>query len=99
MTGGTRVANRFFLRYGDDSGLETKKDPEFVVETAGTGYLEDGTVIGGVRHEMTDEGDTLHVRLQVEFPGSMPSYMIHQHSIHLLVEFSNWLSDIENGNQ
>ncbi|MBM6384931.1 MAG: hypothetical protein JSY10_13195 [Paenibacillus sp.] len=97
MTGGTRFTNRFFLKYGDDSGLSTKKDPEFVVETAGTGYLEDGTAIGGVRHAMTDEGDTLHVRLQVEFPASMPNRMLHQHAIHLLVEFSNWLSDIENG--
>lgn len=99
MTGGTRFANRFFLKYGDESGLKTKKDTEFIVETAGTGYLEDGTVIGGVRHEMTDEGDTLHVRLQVEFPATMPKYMIHQHAIHLLVEFSNWLTDIENSNQ
>lgn len=94
MTGGTRIANQFTLRYGDEKGLKTKRDLNFKFQDAGSGKLADGFVIGGVRHEMTDEGANFHARLQVEFPAVLPAFIIHQHAIHLLVEFSNWFTDI-----
>lgn len=94
MTGGTRIANKFTLLYGDEEGLVTKYDPNFKYQTAGSGQLDDGFVIGGVRHQMTDEGDRLHAKLQAEFPAILPNAIIHAHAVHLLVEFSNWLTDI-----
>lgn len=95
MTGGTRIANKFTLVYGDESGLKTNPNPDFQFESAGTGKNDSGLVIGGVRHLMTSSNGVFHARLQVEFPASMPNYFINQHAIHLLVEFSHWLTDIE----
>lgn len=94
MTGGTRIANKFTLIYGDESGLKTQPNPNFLFQSAGTGVIDSGLEIGGVRHLMTSNDGIFHARLQVEFPASMPNYFINQHAIHLLVEFSNWLTDI-----
>lgn len=96
MTGGTRVPNKFTLFYGDNTGLITPKNDDFKFEISGTGKLDDGTIVGGVRHLITDEiNGTLHARLQVEFPAVIPNFFIHQHAIHLLVEFSNWITDVD----
>ncbi|WP_283680145.1 hypothetical protein [Lentilactobacillus sp. Marseille-Q4993] len=94
MTGGTRIANQFTLLYGKEKGLKTKRNRSFTYQAVGTGQLDDGFIIGGVRHEMTDESNRFHARLQVEFPAILPNFIIRQHAVHLLVEFSNWLTDI-----
>ncbi|GAY72896.1 hypothetical protein [Lentilactobacillus kosonis] len=96
MTGGTRLTNDFTLSYGDNSGLSTTSNKNFRFELSGTGRLTNGFIIGGVRHLITDEpNNTIHARLQVEFPDILPNSLINQHAIHLLVEFSNWLTDID----
>ena len=50
-----------------------------------------GVPIGGVRHLFRDEPNGFRARLTVEFPLTMPSYMIRQHRWHLACEFSNWI--------
>jgi hypothetical protein len=50
-----------------------------------------GTAIGGVRHLFRDEPEGFHVRLNVEFPVTVPAPLITAHCWHLACEFSNWL--------
>lgn len=93
-TGGTPVANEFTITYGDENGLQTRFDPNYQTEYAGVAITKNGIPIGGVRHMMKDNNKgLLHLKLEVEFPATIPSYFIDQHAIHLLVEFSNWITD------
>ncbi|MCA0244078.1 MAG: hypothetical protein LCI02_24950 [Proteobacteria bacterium] len=89
--GGSPFPAQFFMRFGDESGLQTPRDPAAAGQSVGTARLADGTVIGGVRHQFYDAADGTLARLRVEFPAATPSYMIRQHQWHLACEFSHWL--------
>lgn len=91
ITGGSPFPNRFFAHYGDETGLTSKLGDGFLVQAAGAAKLEDGTIIGGVRHQIKKEGNNLRFRALVEFPSLLPNYMIRQHQYHLACEFRQWL--------
>lgn len=92
-TGGAPFPARFFMRFEDESGVKTPRDPAFPYQSVGTARLMDGTVMGGVRHQMRDDGDGVLVRLMVEFPSAVPQHMIREHQWHLACEFSHWLRE------
>lgn len=91
ITGGSPLPNRFFAHYGDETGLTSTLGEGFTVQAAGAAKLEDGTVIGGVRHQIKKEGNGLRFRALVEFPSILPNYMIKKHQYHLACEFRQWL--------
>lgn len=93
-TGGSPLPAQFFMRFDDESGLTTPRDAAFSHQSAGTARLQDGTVIGGVRHQFRDDGKDAFVRLLVEFPAGTPKRMISEHQMHLACEFSHWLSHV-----
>lgn len=93
--GGSPMASRFFIHYGDEEGLTSSADPGFPCQAAGVCRLADGTPIGGVRHQMRDEPDgQVRVRLEVEFPRALPQFMIRQHQLHLACEFRRWFTEL-----
>ncbi|MBO0480744.1 hypothetical protein [Candidatus Enterococcus courvalinii] len=92
ITGGSPFPNRFFAHYGDETGLTSKLGDGFTIQAAGAAKLEDGTIIGGVRHQIKREGNGLRFRALVEFPSILPNYMIQKHQYHLACEFRQWLS-------
>lgn len=91
ITGGSPFPNRFFAHYGDETGLTSTLGEGFTVQAAGAAKLADGTVIGGVRHQIKKEGTGLRFRALVEFPSLLPNYMIKKHQYHLACEFRQWL--------
>lgn len=82
---------RFLADYTTSDTLTIPTDPRYPIHIAGQALLDDGLVIGGVRHQFLDRGGTLEALLTVEFPNTLPAKMIHQHQWHLAVEFSNWI--------
>jgi hypothetical protein len=92
-TGGSPFASQFFMRFDDESGLMTSRDPAFSFQSAGTARLKSGKIIGGVRHQFRDECEGAFVRLMVEFPSLTPQRMIREHQWHLACEFSHWLRE------
>lgn len=94
ITGGSPLPNRFFAHYGDETGLTSKLGEGFTVQAAGAAKLEDGTVIGGVRHQIKKEGSGLRFRALVEFLSLLPNYMLKKHQYHLACEFRQWLGYI-----
>lgn len=95
ITGGSPLPTRFFAHYGDESGLTSTRGAGFTVQMPGTVRLADGTVIGGVRHQIKREGQGLRFRALVEFPALVPNYMITQHQYHLACEFRQWLGALD----
>ncbi|WP_019203592.1 hypothetical protein [Tsukamurella sp. 1534] len=91
-TGGSPVATRFLVDYARTDRLATPPDPRYPVQIAGEAVLDDGTRIGGVRHQFRDRDGTLEALLTVEFPATTPPWMLRQHEWHLAVEFGNWLA-------
>lgn len=90
-TGGSPLANRFFVDYEDTATLVTPRDPAFSVQTAGVALAGTSTPIGGVRHQFTDTLGGFHARVCVEFPRLIAPHMIREHRWHLACEFSNWI--------
>ncbi|MGW4368870.1 hypothetical protein ACWEKT_24810 [Nocardia takedensis] len=90
-TGGSPLAARFLVDYTGAEALAIPVDPRFPHQIAGRALLDDGLVIGGVRHQFRDRGTTMEALLTVRFPASLPARMIHQHRWHLAVEFGNWI--------
>ncbi len=89
-TGGSPAATHFFIRYDDDSGLQTSADARFPLQIVGAARVGK-TVVGGVRHQLRDTDNGFHARLTVEFPLPTPTRMIEGHRWHLAAEFSNWI--------
>ncbi|MGW5863248.1 hypothetical protein ACWFRJ_13890 [Streptomyces sp. NPDC055239] len=90
-TGGSPMANRFFVDYEDTSSLVTPRDTGFAVQTAGVALTEAGLPIGGVRHQFNDEPGGFRARVCVEFPRAIAPRMLVAHRWHLACEFSNWI--------
>lgn len=91
-TGGSPLPTHFFAHYDDEEKLVSTFDPKFEVQAPGTARLEDGTIIGGVRHQVGRDKDVLRFRALVEFPAVLPNYMIKEHQLHLACEFGHWIS-------
>lgn len=94
ITGGSPLPTHFFAHYGDEEGLQSQLSEGFHVQAAGTARLADGTIVGGVRHQIKEEAAGLHFRALVEFPVLVPNTMIRQHQYHLACEFRGWLSAV-----
>ncbi|WP_433667983.1 hypothetical protein ACQP06_29650 [Nocardia sp. CA-136227] len=90
-TGGSPMPTRFLVDYTTTDDLTVPVDPRYPIQIAGQAVLDDGLVIGGVRHQFRDQGGTLNALLTVQFPATLPGRFIRQHRWHLAVEFSNWL--------
>ncbi|UGT44103.1 hypothetical protein LTV02_12240 [Nocardia yamanashiensis] len=90
-TGGSPAASRFLVDYTASDTLTIPIDPRHPIQIAGHAVLDDGLVIGGVRHQFRDNDGTCEALLTVQFPASTPNRLIHQHQWHLATEFSNWL--------
>jgi len=89
-TGGSPFPIQFFIDYGDEAGLTIPRDSSYPCQSVGVARLRDGTTIGGVRHQLRDQGNGFRARLAVEFPVMAPAYFIRQHQFHLACEFSHW---------
>ncbi|MET7771755.1 hypothetical protein [Nocardia sp. NPDC005366] len=90
-TGGSPLAARFLVDYDRTEALTIPLDPRYPQQIAGQALLDDGLVIGGVRHQFLDHRGTMEALLTVQFPASLPARFIRQHRWHLAVEFSNWI--------
>lgn len=95
-TGGSPFPSQFYITYGDEEGLQSKKDPTYDIQLTGAARDRNGTTIGGVRHQIKKEKNGLRVKLLVEFPVLVLNKMIREHQLHLMCEFSNWIKDIIN---
>lgn len=91
-TGGSPAATRFLVDYSTADRLTTQPDPDYPIQIAGHAVLDDGLVIGGVRHQFRDAEGTLEALLTVEFPGVTPRPMVSAHRWHLAAEFGNWIT-------
>lgn len=96
-TGGSPFPTQFFIEFGDESGLTTKRDLSFPYQSTGTARARNGSVIGGVRHQFRDDNGRVEARLCVEFPAVMPRFFVREHQMHLACEFSNWFRGLIGG--
>ena len=90
-TGGSPTASRFIIDYSQTDALSIPITLGYPIQIAGTALLDDGLIIGGVRHQLRDNNGTLEAKLTVQFPGTLPAKLIREHQWHLAVEFSNWI--------
>ncbi|WP_063002315.1 hypothetical protein [Nocardia mikamii] len=90
-TGGSPAATRFIIDYTASDTLTIPVDPNYPIQIAGAATLDDGLVIGGVRHQFRDRAGTMDALLTVQFPATVPARFIRQHQWHLAAEFSNWI--------
>ncbi len=95
-TGGSPLPTQFYIYYGDDQGLTSTPDKSYPCQAAGICCLRDDTLIGGVRHQMRNEGNGLRAKLEVEFPSVLTKRMISEHQLHLACEFTNWFINLAN---
>ncbi len=94
-TGNSPVPVQFFIVFDDETGLQTPRDPSYVYQSVGVARMKNGTVIGGVRHQMKDTETGMKIKLSVEFPALAPTSIIKSHQKHLACEFSYWLQWIK----
>lgn len=94
ITGGSPLPTHFFAHYGDEEGLTSAFSADYDVEAPGAARLANGTLIGGVRHQVKKEGDGFIFKAVVEFPSILPDSMIRAHEYHLACEFGHWLSAV-----
>lgn len=90
-TGGSPMPARFLVDYTASDALTVPVDTRYPLQIAGHAVLDDGVVIGGVRHQFGEQDGTLKALLTVQFPATLPGRFIEQHRWHLAAEFSNWL--------
>ena len=90
-TGGSPTATRFLVDYVNVDTVSVPVDPAYPIQIAGRAVLDDGFVLGGIRHQFRDRDGTMEALLTVEFPGMFPGTLIAAHRWHLATEFSNWI--------
>ncbi|HNM83747.1 MAG TPA: hypothetical protein PKI77_04410 [Mycobacterium sp.] len=91
-TGGSPAPTRFLVDYADTGAVSIPVDPDYPVQIVGQAVLDDGFVVGGVRHQFRDRDGTMEALLTVEFPGIFPKRLVNAHCWHLATEFSNWVT-------
>lgn len=94
VTGGSPLPTHFYCHYGEVASLQSKRTTDYQAEIAGAAKLENGFVIGGVRHQVKKEGNGFRFKALVEFPSAVSDKMIEAHEYHLACEFGHWLSTI-----
>lgn len=94
-TGNSPFPVRFFIVFGDETGLKTPRDKSYQYQSTGVARMKDGTTIGGVRHQFKNTDTGIEVSLVVEFPALCPNSLIKSHQMHLACEFSYWLQWIK----
>jgi hypothetical protein len=93
VTGGAVLASRFLVDYTDTAEVPMAADPRFGVQVAGCARNDEGTMIGGVRHQFHDNpGGGFTAKLAVAFPALLPPWCAPEHRWHLACEFSNWIT-------
>ncbi|MBY8861422.1 hypothetical protein K7711_33450 [Nocardia sp. CA2R105] len=90
-TGGSPAASRFIVDYTATDSLTIPIATGYPIQIAGHACLDDGLIIGGVRHQFRSRDGALDALLTVQFPGTVPARFIREHQWHLAVEFSNWI--------
>ena len=91
-TGGSPTATRFLVDYATGDQVSIPTNSAYPVQIAGQAVLDDGLVIGGVRHQFRDVDGAMEAVLTVEFPRVFPSRMVTEHRWHLATEFGNWIA-------
>lgn len=89
--GNNSVPAQFFIKYGEENGLVTKRDPDTACQSAGIAVFPNGKMQGGVRHQFKNTKTGCVAQLCVEFPGMMSDDLVYQHEMHVVCEFSYWL--------
>lgn len=84
-------ASRFIVDYTHPDPGTVWIDPTYPHQLAGRAVLDDGLVLGGVRHQFRETDEGLHAKLTVEFPATFPARMVAEHRWHLASEFANWI--------
>ncbi|BBX35641.1 hypothetical protein MMAG44476_00050 [Mycolicibacterium mageritense DSM 44476 = CIP 104973] len=90
-TGGSPMATRFLVDYSAPEAVHVPVHADYPVQIAGQAVLDDGLVIGGVRHQFRDADGRMTALLTVAFPDRFPTPMVAAHRWHLATEFSNWI--------
>lgn len=90
--GGAPTASRFLVDYTSVEGLATPADPQYPIQVAGRAVLDDGTGIGGVRHQFRDVDGGMEALFTVEFPATVPGRFLRERQRHLTVELGNWIA-------
>ena len=96
-TGGAPTPTRFLVDYTRSEAVSIPVHPEFPVQISGHAVLDDGMVIGGVRHQFRDRAGSMEALVTVQFPGVLPARMVEAHRWHLATEFSNWIEAFRGG--
>lgn len=94
VAGSLFIPMQFFIHYGDESGLVSKKDSGYPFQAVGAARLADGFAMGGARHQMRDTDSGCAVKLLIEFPYLFPGRNIKEHQFHLACEFYNWFEEV-----
>lgn len=94
FTGGSPLPTHFYAHYGNMEGLQSTLTEGYTHQLAGAARLDDGFIIGGMRHQVKPETDGFRFKALVEFPESVPQRMIEQHQYHLACEFGHWLEEV-----
>ncbi len=89
-TGNSPLPTQFFITFHDEQGIVEPANKLYTHQSVGVAKLNDGTIIGGVRHQFRDTSSGIECRLLVEFPALCPKFLIKAHQKHLAVEFTNW---------
>lgn len=89
--GGAPFPSEIAITYGDDSSLVTPANPSYPYQIFGIARIASGRTVGGVRHQLRQEGDGFRALITAEFPSATLGSMIAGHRWHLATEFSNWI--------
>ena len=89
--GGAPFASEILITYGDHSSIVTPPDPSYPLQIFGVARLASGRAVGGVRHQIRQEGAGFRALITAEFPAATLGFMIAAHRWHLATEFSNWI--------
>lgn len=89
--GGAPFASEIIIAYGDASSLLTPPDPAYPLQIFGVARNAAGRPIGGVRHQLRQEGEGFRALITAEFPAATLGSIISGNRWHLACEFSNWI--------
>jgi|SRR5690625_1196499 len=95
MTGNAPVPVHFFIVFDDETGLQTSRAHSYAYQSGGVARMKNGTVIGGVRHQIKDTETGMKIKLSVEFLALNPTSIIKSLQMHLACGFSDWLQWIK----
>lgn len=94
IIGKSPFPTHYFVHFNDLAGVHSPQSAGYEDILAGTLRLSNGSIIGGVHHQIKPEKDGFRIKATVEFPTMTPLSLIHSHQIHLACEFGYWISDI-----